>query len=413
MSTGVMPFREAIRLAVDALRAHKLRSFLTLLGVIFGVMTVVAVAAVIEGLNVHVGKTMEEEFGANTITLDRYGIVMSLNDWLGVQKNKIITLDDYRDLRARASLAQEMGIRLDTSIPYLRHSGNELTNVSVIGYSPSIPAMGAGNINVEEGRFIIESDDENRANVVFVGYKVREKLFGGNNPVGRELRIQGEPFQIIGVSKELGSFLGNERDNFVVIPPSVHLRMFGPRQSLAIVLQPQPGVTLEAMEDQVRGIMRARHHLRPDQKDDFAFLGADAVKDLWRNLTGLIAAVALGVVSISLVVGGIVIMNIMMVAVTERTREIGIRKSLGARRRDILWQFLVESSLLSGIGGVLGLVAAWVGLLIAAQFGLPFSMPVWAVILALVVSIGVGLIFGIYPAYRAANLDPIVALRAE
>jgi hypothetical protein len=144
-----------------------------------------------------------------------------------------------------------------------------------------------GNINVEEGRFIIESDDENRANVVFVGYKVREKLFGGANPVGRELRIQGEPFRIIGVSKELGSFLGNERDNFVVIPPSVHLRMFGPRQSLAIVLQPQPGVTLEAMEDQARGIMRARHHLRPDQKDDFAFLGADAVKDLWRNLTGL------------------------------------------------------------------------------------------------------------------------------
>jgi ABC-type antimicrobial peptide transport system, permease component len=270
-----------------------------------------------------------------------------------------------------------------------------------------------GNINVEEGRFIIESDDENRANVVFVGYKVREKLFGGANPVGRELRIQGEPFRIIGVSKELGSFLGNERDNFVVIPPSVHLRMFGPRQSLAIVLQPQPGVTLEAMEDQARGIMRARHHLRPDQKDDFAFLGADAVKDLWRNLTGLIAAVALGVVSISLVVGGIVIMNIMMVAVTERTREIGIRKSLGARRRDILWQFLVESSLLSSIGGVLGLAAAWFGLLIAAQFGLPFSMPVWAVVLALLVSTSVGLIFGIYPAYRAANLDPIVALRAE
>jgi putative ABC transport system permease protein len=212
MSTGAMPFREAIRLAVDALRAHKLRTFLTLLGVIFGVMTVVAVAAVIEGLNVYVGKTMEEEFGANTIILDRYGIVTSLDEWLQVQKNKIITLEDYRDLRARASLAREMGIRLDASLPYLRQGGSELTNVSVIGYSPSIPAMGAGNINVEEGRFITESDDENRANVVFVGYKVREKLFGGANPVGRELRIQGEPFRIIGVSKELGSFLGNERD---------------------------------------------------------------------------------------------------------------------------------------------------------------------------------------------------------
>ncbi|MFQ3640830.1 MAG: FtsX-like permease family protein, partial [Chloracidobacterium sp.] len=266
---------------------------------------------------------------------------------------------------------------------------------------------------VEDGRFIVESDDENRANVVFVGYKIREKLFGGANPVGREIRILGEPFRIIGVSKELGSFLGNDRDTFIVVPPSVHLRMFGPRQSLAIVLQPKPGVTLEALEDQVRGIMRARHHLRPEQRDDFAFIGADALKDLWRNLTGMIAVVALGVVSISLVVGGIVIMNIMMVAVTERTREIGIRKSLGARRWDILSQFLVESSLLSGTGGVLGLAIAWVGLVIAGQFGLPFAMPIWAVVLALVVSTGVGLIFGIYPAYRAANLDPIVALRNE
>ncbi|MFQ3582951.1 MAG: ABC transporter permease [Chloracidobacterium sp.] len=413
MSTGAMPFREAVRLAVEALRAHKLRSFLTLLGVVFGVMTVVAVAAVIEGMNIYVAQTMEDEFGANTIILDRYGIVLGLDEWLRVQKNKIITLDDYRDLRERANLAQEMGIRLDQSIPYLRQGGTELTNVSVIGYSPTIPAMGAGNISVEDGRFIVESDDENRANVVFVGYKIREKLFGGANPVGREIRILGEPFRIIGVSKELGSFLGNDRDTFIVVPPSVHLRMFGPRQSLAIVLQPKPGVTLEALEDQVRGIMRARHHLRPEQRDDFAFIGADALKDLWRNLTGMIAVVALGVVSISLVVGGIVIMNIMMVAVTERTREIGIRKSLGARRWDILSQFLVESSLLSGTGGVLGLAIAWVGLVIAGQFGLPFAMPIWAVVLALVVSTGVGLIFGIYPAYRAANLDPIVALRNE
>ncbi|MCS7080682.1 MAG: ABC transporter permease [Chloracidobacterium sp.] len=413
MSTGGMPFREAVRLAVDALRAHKLRSFLTLLGVIFGVMTVVAVAAVIEGMNVYVGKTMEEEFGANTVILDRYGIVTSLDEWLRVQKNKLITMDDYRDLRARASLAQEMGIRLEQSIPYLRYGGSELTNVSVIGYSPSVPAMGAGNISVEEGRFIVESDDENCANVAYVGYNIRDKLFGGADPVGRDIRIQGELFRIIGVSKKLGAFLGTDRDTFVVIPPSVHLRLFGPRQSLSIVLQPKPGVALEALEDQVRSIMRARHHLRPEQKDDFAFIGADALKDLWRNLTGMIAVVALGVVSISLVVGGIVIMNIMLVAVTERTREIGIRKSLGARRRDILSQFLVESALLSGVGGVIGLVAAWAGLVVASQFGLPFAMPIWAVVLALVVSISVGLLFGIYPAYRAANLDPVVALRAE
>ncbi|OYT71005.1 MAG: multidrug ABC transporter substrate-binding protein [Chloracidobacterium sp. CP2_5A] len=413
MPSGAMPFREAIRLAVEALRAHKLRSFLTLLGVIFGVMTVVAVAAVIEGMNVYVGKTMEAEFGANTVILDRYGIVLGLDDWLRVQKNRPITMDDYRDLRERASLAQEMGIRLEQSIPYLRHGGAELVNVSVIGYSPSIPAMGAGNISVEEGRFIIESEEESRANVVFVGYKIREKLFGGKNPVGNEIRIQGEPFRIIGVSKELGAFLGNDRDTFIVMPPSSHLRMFGPRQSLAIVLQPKPGVTLPALEDQVRGIMRARHHLRPDQRDDFGFIGADALKDLWGSLTGMIAVVALGVVSISLVVGGIVIMNIMMVAVTERTREIGIRMSLGARRRDILSQFLVESSLLSGAGGLIGLAVAWGGLAIAAQFGLPFVMPIWAVALALAVSVSVGLTFGIYPAYRAASLDPVAALRAE
>ncbi len=413
MSTGAMPFHEAVRLAVEALRAHKLRSFLTLLGVIFGVMTVVAVAAVIEGINVYVGETMEKDFGANTITLDRYGIVTSLDEWLRVQKNKPITLDDYRDLRERASLAQEMGIRLEQSIPYLRHGGAELTNVSAIGYSPSIPTMGAGNIAVEEGRFIIASEDESRANVVFVGYKIREKLFGGKNPVGEEIRIQGELFRIIGVSKELGAFLGNDRDTFVVMPPATHLRLFGPRQSLSIVIQPKPGVTPEALEDQVRGIMRMRHHLRPDQRDDFGFISVDALKDLWGKLTGMVTVVALGVVSISLVVGGIVIMNIMLVAVTERTREIGIRKSLGARRRDILAQFLVESALLSSVGGVIGLAVAWGGLVIAAQFGLPFAMPLWAVALALAVSLSVGLVFGIYPAYRAANLDPITALRAE
>jgi putative ABC transport system permease protein len=190
--------------------------------------------------------------------------------------------------------------------------------------------------------------------------------------------------------------------------------MYGMRQSLGIYLQPHSPAEQSALEDQVRGIMRARHHLSYSQKDDFAFFSADALKDLWASFTGVIAAVALGVTSISLVVGGIVVMNIMMVAVTERTREIGIRKSLGARSKDILRQFLVESSLLSGVGGIIGLGLAWAGMLIASSlFPIPFSMPLWAIVLSLAVSIGVGLIFGIYPAYRAARLDPITALRQE
>lgn len=409
-----MPFIEAVRLAVDALQAHKLRSFLTLLGVIFGVMVVVAVASLIEGMNVYVASTLEEDFGPNTVILDKYGIITSLDAWIAAQKNKDISTEDYKDLKERAAKAKHIGIRLETNEPYLRYGGDEIRNIQVRGDSPSLLDMGADGIAVTEGRFINDIDEDNRLNVVFIGYKVRDKFFKNINPVGREIRIKGEPFQVIGVSKELGTFLGNERDNFVIIPSSVHLKMYGPRQSLSICMQPKDGFTTEDLQDEVRAIMRSRHHLRFDQKDDFAFFGADAIKDLWNSLTAVIATVAIGITSISLVVGGIVIMNIMMVAVTERTREIGIRKSLGARSTDILRQFLVESSLLSGVGGFIGLAVAWIGMFLASKaFSLPFAMPLWAIVLSLSVSTGVGLIFGIYPAYRAAKLDPITALRQE
>jgi putative ABC transport system permease protein len=409
-----MPFSEAVRLASDSIRAHKLRSFLTLLGVILGVFTVVAVASFIEGANVYVSQTMEDDLGANTVILDKYGIINSLDEWIAAQKRKDITMDDYRDLRERATLAKNIGINLDAVENYLRVGNQELTRVNVVGRTASMLDMNTGSISVEQGRFIADSDDENRRNVVFIGSQIREKFFAGVNPIGKELRIRGESFEVIGVAKEIGAVMGQERDKFIIIPASVHLRMYGMRQSLGVYLQPHSPAEQSALEDQVRGIMRARHHLSYNQKDDFAFFSADALKDLWASFTGVIAAVALGVTSISLVVGGIVIMNIMMVAVTERTREIGIRKSLGARSKDILRQFLVESSLLSGVGGIIGLGLAWAGMLIASSlFPIPFSMPLWAIVLSLAVSIGVGLIFGIYPAYRAARLDPITALRQE
>jgi putative ABC transport system permease protein len=266
----------------------------------------------------------------------------------------------------------------------------------------------------EFGRYISDIDNEHRRNVALIGSEVADKLFGAREVVGRELKINGLPFEIAGVAKERGSFFGNSRDAFVIIPLSTHQKMFGSRQSLSISVRARDGVKLEDVQDQVRMLMRARHRLAYNDKDTFGTYTSEAINNFVQSIFGMVAAVALGVVSISLVVGGIVIMNIMLVTVTERTREIGIRKSLGARRNDILAQFLAESTTLSLVGGLIGLSVAYgISILLVKFTPIPAELPMWAVVLAITVSSGVGLVFGIYPAWKAAKLDPIVALRSE
>jgi putative ABC transport system permease protein len=409
-----MRFWESILLALSSLRAHKLRSFLTLLGVIFGVMTVVAVAAVIEGFFRYVDRTVTADLGANTIIVDKYGMITSFEEFINANKrNKNLTVDDVAYLRERLPLSQAQAIGAqNNNNAEIRSETEKLTNITVRGNTASM--INIDTIQPEYGRYIGDTDDSNRRYVAFIGVEVADKLFNKRDVVGREIKIDGLPFEMIGVAKEQGSFFGQSRDDFVIIPLSTHQKMWGSRGSVSISVKAPDGANLKEVEDQVRLLMRARHRLNYSDKDTFGVVTAEAINGFIQAIFGLVAAVALGVTSISLVVGGIVIMNIMLVTVTERTREIGIRKSLGARRKDILTQFLVESTVLSLVGGLIGLLMAYGISQILRRFTpVPAELPIWAGALAIAVSSGVGLVFGSYPAWKAAKLDPIVALRAE
>jgi putative ABC transport system permease protein len=404
-------FIESLKLALASLRAHKLRSFLTLLGVIFGVMTVVAVASVIEGANRYVAEKIAD-MGSNTLTIDKYGIITSFEEFIDANKrNKDLTLGDVDFLRARMTLASHIGAQ-GYSTAEVKAGNEAMKNITVRGVSAAM--VNIDTVQPEFGRYVNEIDEERRRYATMIGSEVAKKLFPNANAVGQEIKVNGLPFEVIGVGKEVGSVFGESQDNYVVVPVTTFQKLFGTRRSLSIAVKGAESANFQDLQDQARLMMRARHRLEYSEKDTFGIVTADAINGLFQSLTGVIATVALGVTSISLVVGGIVIMNIMLVAVTERTREIGIRKSLGARRKDILLQFLIESVVLSACGGLIGLSVAYaISRLLEAFTPVPASMPFWAIFMALGVSSSVGAIFGIYPAWKAARLDPIVALRAE
>ena len=406
-------FGEAVTGAALSLRGSKLRSFLTLLGIILATTTLIAVMSVIDGMNVYVADNVST-MGADGFKVRRI-IMMGVWDpkkFLEMQRrNPELSREEYDFLRSHAQLVQEIGMSVSRMVSV--HVGREhRENVQLTGGTANEGVL--NDIEPADGRFISELEDEQHAAVTVIGNDLKQQFFANTNPIGKTIVVEGRPFEVVGVAKTKGSVFGNSRDNFLLIPAGTYFKIYGPRSGIGYDFKAVDQTVLQQAEDEVRVLLRSFRHLHPKDEDNFGMVSSDSLVNVWNQLTGAIAATAVGVVSVFMVVGGVVIMNIMLAVVTERTHEIGIRKSVGARRSDILNQFLVESAMLSATGGVIGILFAWVvAILVKALTPVPMHIPISAVIVGVALSAAVGLFFGIYPARRAAGLDPIEALRVE
>jgi putative ABC transport system permease protein len=405
-------FWEAVIGAVQSLRGSKLRSFLTLLGIILATTTLIAVMSVISGMDVYIAQNVSS-MGADGYRVQRIAMMQfDPKKYLEMlRRNPQLKKEEFEFLRSRLTLTREFGMSAGRGVSV--HLGKDLVeNVLLQGVSPNMGII--TNVEAEEGRFLSETENDRRMNAVFIGHDVKDQLFPNASPIGKSISVEGLPFQVTGVAKAKGSVFGQSQDKFVVIPVETYFKIWGSRNGMTYAGLAVDHAHLLQAQEEVRVALRAYRHLKPKDDDTFATLSSDALVDLWNQLTGAIAATAVAVVSVFMVVGGVVVMNIMLAVVTERTHEIGIRKSVGARRRDILNQFLVESSMLAAIGGVLGVMLAWiVAVLVRSLTPVPMSVPVSAVVVGVTLYAAVGLFFGIYPAQRAAKLDPIEALRME
>jgi putative ABC transport system permease protein len=406
----------AFRLAVDSIRAHKLRSFLTLLGVIIGVSSVVLVGAAINGLGIFAEESASKAFGSES-----YLIGQLVNAQRLTRKERLDKLRYNR--RIRKEDLQYLRLTTGDDILYtpyeqrfadVKFESQTLETSAILGVSATLPEI--RDIVLVDGRFFTEQEERASQAVCVVGDEIRATFFPGGSPIGKKIKVQGVDFTIVGLQEKLGSAFGRSQDNQVYIPTTVFARIFPTAQTLNVFGRPRPesGLTLEDGLDITRAALRSRFKTRPGKPDNFDFLTPDSIRGFIEQILGLIAAVVVPVTAISLVVGGIVVMNIMLVSVTERTREIGIRKALGARRSDIMIQFLMESVILSVVGGSIGLGVGWlVTTGASAVLGVTASITPTFVILAVGVSSIVGMLSGWYPANKAAKMDPIEALRQE
>lgn len=402
---------ETLRIAVAALGRHKLRSFLTLLGVIIGVMTVVAVVAIINGLNAYVAEKIFT-LSPDVFVVTQFGIITSQEEFLEALKRKRITLEDAAAVERRCTGCAQIGIQNFTNQP-VKRGAERLPDVAVIGGTASMAEL--SNLDLDAGRFFLEVENRRAVPIAVIGSAVREELFGPLDPIGRLVWIGDVPYKIVGLLTKQGSVLGQNQDTRVYLPLGAFRKQFGLRRSVTIFVRPHGGMAgQEATMDEVRTILRARRNTPFRAKDPFGIVTSGAVQIVWRQISAGAFALVTFISGISLVVGGVVIANIMLVSVIERTKEIGIRRAIGARRKDILLQFLAEAALLSLVGGLIGVALGWaIAVGLSAAFPLPTRVTPGLVAAGLLIAAVTGLVAGVFPARKAARLAPIEALRYE
>jgi putative ABC transport system permease protein len=402
---------ESIKLALGSIWTNKLRSLLTLLGNIVAVSSIITVVSLIQGMNATVSDAVVSDLGADTFTIDRMGMITSEEEMERARNNPRITLDEALAIERFSDHIESVMAQATSSAP-IAYGNEEIESVRIQGVTGDYQDF--STFDAERGRMISRSEIDRSRPVAILGWEVADQLFGSADPLDKVIRIRGVHFRVIGVSEKKGAIFGNSMDSFAVIPLGAFHKLFGSRQSLQVMVKPRDAAYVQSAKDDARVALRVRRRLEPAEPDNFGIVSSDSVMDIYNQATAGIFAVLVGVVALSLVVGGIVIMNIMLMVVSERTREIGLRKALGAKRRDIMSQVLTESITLSVTGGIVGvMLGALAAAGIAAVTPLPAEVQPWSVAIGVGITAFVGLFFGWYPARRAAMLDPIEALRRE
>jgi putative ABC transport system permease protein len=402
---------DSILIALQAIWANKLRSFMTVLGNIVAVTSIVTVVTLIQGMNGMVADAIVSDIGADNFTVQRMPPIFNEDEADRNRNNPLITLDEADAIKAFSPLIVSVAAQAGRNAT-VSYRTEEINNANIQGVTASYADF--STFNAERGRMMSTIEVERGQQVAILGYSLADRLFGDIDPLEKTIKIAGIGFRVVGVSEQKGSFFGDSQDNFAVIPLGAYQRLFGARQSLQLMVKPASTDRMAEAMDDATVALRVARRLKPSEPNNFGIITSDFILDLYSQVTSGIFAVLVGIVALSLVVGGIVIMNIMLMVVSERTREIGLRKALGAKRKDIMSQVLTESITLSTLGGVIGiLLGSLAATAIAALTPLPARLEMWSVVLGVGITAAVGLFFGAYPASRAASLDPIEALRRE